>query len=324
MRKHFVLGAVAALATIAMTAPSAYAQRGGGGAYPAGAPATPAPARLDGHPNLNGVWSTMSEANWDLEPHSAQSGPLGAAGERVLGTWSAEPPGLGVVEGERLPYKPDALTMLNRNKAHRIVQDPEAACYLPGIPRATYINNMPFQIIQGGGDDILMVYEYANANRVVEMKPVEVPPIDTWMGTSYGKWEGDTLVVVTLAQSPGEYKAPAGEMISDAVTWLDRQGNYITNTATVTERFKPMGPNHIDYSVTVDDPTVYSHPWTMHMPLYKHVEPNAQLLEFRCVPFSEMLLYGDLLENRNAPAAPAAPPAAVPPAPRVPKIGERG
>ena len=323
MRKHFVLGAVAALAIMTVTAPSAFGQARGGGAFPAGTPVTAVPARIDSHPNLNGVWSTMSEANWDLEPHSAQSGPLGPAGERVMGAWSAEPPGLGVVDGGRLPYKPDALAHLNDNRAHRIVHDPEAACYLPGIPRATYVNNMPFQIIQGGGDDILMVYEYANANRVVEMKPVEVPPIDTWMGTSYGKWEGDTLVVVTLAQSPGEYKAPAGEMISDSVTWLDRQGNYITNTATVTERFKPMGPNHIDYSVTVDDPTVYSHAWTMHMPLYKHVEPNAQLLEFRCVPFSEMLLYGDLLENRNAPA-PMAPPAAVPPPPAVKKVGERG
>ena len=121
-----------------------------------------------------------------------------------------------------------------------MVHDPEAACYLPGIPRATYVSNMPFQIIQGGGDDILMVYEYANANRVMEMKPVEVPPIDTWMGTSYGKWEGDTLVVVTLAQSPGEYKAPAGEMFEN-VTWLDRAGNYITNTATRHRAFQADG-----------------------------------------------------------------------------------
>ena len=328
MRKNFVLGTVATVAMMALVPSAAQAQAARAPAA-SGGPAAPVPARLGGHPNLNGVWQVLSEANWDLEPHSAQSGPLGAAGEHVLGTWSAEPPGLGVVEGERLPYKPDALAMLNRNKSHRIVHDPEAACYLPGIPRATYINNMPFQIVQGGGDDILMVYEYANANRVVEMKPVEVPPIDTWMGTSYGKWEGDTLVVVTLAQSPGEYKAPAGEMISDAVTWLDRQGNYITNTATVTERFKPMGPNHIDYTATIDDPSVYARPWTIHLVLYKHVEPNAQLLEFRCVPFSEMLLYGDLLEDRGAPApagaVPPPPPAVRAPAPPpAPKTGERG
>jgi len=308
MRKKFVLGTAAAVAMMTLSAPAVFAQA---------APPAPVPARIEGHPNLNGIWSPISQANWDLEPHSAQSGPLGAQGERVLGTWTAEPAGLGVVDGGKIPYKPEALARLQDNRAHRVGHDPEAACYLPGIPRATYINNMPFQIVQGGGDDMLMVYEYANANRVIEMRPVEVPPIDTWMGTSYGKWEGDTLVVVTLAQSPGEYKAPAGEMISDAVTWLDRNGNYITNTTTVTERFKPMGPNHIDYSATIDDPALYSKPWTIRMPLYKHVEQNAQLLEFRCVPFSEMLLYGDLLENRGAPA-PAAPTAAVP------ANGERG
>jgi hypothetical protein len=314
MRKTFVLGAAAA-AIMALTAPAAYAQSAGA------APPAPTPARIGGHPNLNGVWSTMTEANWDLEPHSAQSGPLGAQGERILGTWTAEPPGLGVVEGGRIPYKPEALARLNDNKAHRVVHDPEAACYLPGIPRATYISNMPFQIVQGDNDDILMVYEYANANRVIEMRPVEVPPIDTWMGTSYGKWEGDTLVVTTLAQSPGEYKAPAGEMFEN-VTWLDRAGNYISNTTTVTERFRPMGPNHIDYSVTFDDPELYTKPWTIRMPIYKHVEPNAQLLEFRCVPFSEMLLYGDLLENRGAPAPAGAAPAPAPAAPA--GAGERG
>jgi hypothetical protein len=325
MRKNFVLGTVATVAMMALVPSAAQAQAARAPAA-SGGPAAPVPARLGGHPNLNGVWQVLSEANWDLEPHSAQPGPLGAAGERVLGTWTAEPPSLGVVEGGAIPYKAEARAQLNDNRAHRIVHDPEAACYLPGIPRATYISNMPFQIVQGDGDDILMVYEYANANRVIEMKPVEVPPIDTWMGTSYGKWEGDTLVVVTLAQSPGEYKAPAGEMFEN-VTWLDRAGNYITNTATITERFRPMGPNHIDYEVTIDDPTVYSRPWKIRMPLYKHVEPNAQLLEFRCVPFSEMLLYGDLLENRGAPApagvAPP-PPAAPAPAPAARPTGERG
>ena len=293
MNKRFVLGAAAVAALMTMTAPAVYAQ--------SAAPAAPGPARIDGKPNLNGIWQTMSRANWNLEPHSAQSGPAGPAGERLMGTYSAMPAGLGVVEGGQLPYKPEAMEQLNKNKANLIKHDPEAACYLPGVPRATYINNMPFQIIQGGNDDILMVYEYANANRVIEMRDVEIPPIDTWMGTSYGRWEGDTLVVTTLAQSPGEYKAPAGEMF-EGVTWLDRSGNYITNHATVTERFTPMGPNHINYEVEVEDPDVYSRSWKMSMPLYRNVAPNAQLLEFRCVPFSEMLLYGDLLENSDAPA----------------------
>ena len=162
--------------------------------------------------------------------------------------------------------------------------------------------------MQGGNDDILMVYEYANANRVIEMRDVEVPPIDTWMGTSYGHWDGDTLEVVTLSQGPGEVKLPGGVMEPNGVTWLDRVGNYLSPTATVTERFTKMGDNHIQYSATIEDPELYTRAWTISMPLYRRMEPNAQLVEFRCVPFSEMLLYGDLLEEGAAPAAPAAEP----------------
>ncbi len=259
------------------------------------------PAQIDGKPNMNGIWQAVNTANWSLEPHSAGPSPAGSAVDRLIGVRGAMPAGLGVVEGGAIPYRPEALERLNQNKANLVRHDPEAACYLPGIPRATYMP-YPFQIVQGDNDDILMVYEYATANRVIEMRDVEVPPIDTWMGTSYGRWEGNTLVVVTLAQSPGEYKAPGGEMISDSVTWLDRSGNYLRNTTTVTERFTKVGENHIQYSATIDDPELYTRPWTISMPLYRRVEPNAQLLEFRCVPFSELLLYGDLLEEESAPA----------------------
>ena len=245
------------------------------------------PATIDGKPNLNGVWQAMNTANWNLEPHSAGPNPVA---DRLIGAIGAIPAGLGVVEGGQIPY------------------NPEAACYLPGIPRATYMP-YPFQIVQGGNDDMLMVYEYANANRVIEMRDVDIPPIDTWMGTSYGRWDGDTLVVVTLSQGPGEVKLPGGVMEPNGVTWLDRAGNYLSPTATVTERFTKMGDNHIQYSATIEDPELYTRPWTISMPLYRRMEPNAQLLEFRCVPFSEMLLYGDLLEEGAAPAAPAAEPA---------------
>lgn len=253
------------------------------------------PKTIDGHPNLNGVWQALNEANWDLEPHSAAPNPVA---DSLLGAIGAIPPGLGVVEGGEIPYKPEALERLKMNQENAINHDPEAACYLPGIPRATYMP-YPFQIIQGGGDDILMVYEYANANRVIHMGPVGVPPIDTWMGTSYGEWDGDTLVVTTLALSPGDVKLPGGEL-EPGVTWLDRAGNYLTNTASVVERFTPRGHDHIDYEATIDDPSVYTRPWTIKMPLYRRIEEDSQLLEFRCVPFSEHLLYGDLLEGEDS------------------------
>ncbi len=251
--------------------------------------------RIDGHPNINGVWQTMNTANWNLEPHSAASNPVA---DRLVGAIGAIPAGLGVIDGNEIPYLPEALARLEANRANAITNDPEAACYLPGIPRATYMDH-PFQIIQGNNDDILMAYEYASANRVVHMGEIGIPPIDTWMGTSYGSWEGDTLVVTTLAQGPGLVKLPAGVM-EEGVTWLDRAGNYLTNHATVTERFTPMGENHIEYAVTIDDPSIYSRPWTIRMPLYRRMEANAQILEFKCVPFSEQLLYGDLIEGQAA------------------------
>lgn len=250
---------------------------------------------IGGNPNLNGVWQVMNSANWNLEPHSAAPNPLPAA-DRLLGAIGAIPAGLGVVEGGEIPYRPEALERLEQHRENLITHDPEAACYLPGIPRATYMP-YPFQIIQGNDDDILMVYEYASANRVIHMQEVGIPPIDTWMGTSYGEWDGDTLVVTTLALGPGLVKLPEGEMI-EGVTWLDRAGNYLTNQATVTERFTPMGENHIEYEATIEDPSIYTRPWTIKMPLYRHVEENAQLLEFKCVPFSEQLLYGDLIEDQ--------------------------
>ena len=277
-----------AMAAVLIAGTSALAQQASAKAAakaPARASAT-APATIAGHPNINGVWQAMSGADFGLEPHSAQTAP-GPQSERELGAIAAIPASLGVVEGGEIPYLPEAKATRDANAKLGPMKDPEANCYLPGIPRATYVTNMPFQIIQGGGD-ILMAYEYDSANRVIAMGPVGIPPIDTWMGTSYGKWEGNTLVVTTLAQN--------GE------SWLDRTGNYLTNNATVVERFTPKGKDHMDYEVTIQDPTVYSRPWKIKMPLYRRVEPNAQILEFKCVPFAEMHLYGDLYDTMDAAA----------------------
>jgi len=286
MKRLSILAATAAALMMTASGP-AFAQAG-----------AQQPARIEGKPNLNGIWQAMNTANWNLEPHAAGPNPVA---DRLVGATGAIPAGLGVVEGGAIPYKPEALERLAQHRQNLINYDPEAACYLPGIPRATYLP-YPFQIVQGGNDDMLMVYEYANANRVIEMRDVEIPPIDTWMGTSYGRWDGDTLVVVTLSQGPGEVKLPKGVMEPNGVTWLDRAGNYLSHTATVTERFTKVDDTHIQYSATIEDPELYTKPWTISMPLYKRTEANAQLLEFRCVPFSEQLLYGDLLEEGSAPS----------------------
>ena len=231
--------------------------------------------RIAGQPNINGIWQTMNSANWNLEAHSAEA----LEEFWALGSLAAIPAGPSVIDGDgKVPYKPEALAQRDENRAGWPKSDPETNCYLPGIPRATYMP-FPFQIVQGGGD-ILFVYSYASANRLVNMGEPIVPPVDTWMGQSNGRWEGDTLVVETTG--------------FNGSTWLDRAGNYHTNALKVTERFEPVSQNHLQYSATIEDPNVYTRAWTISMPLYRHIEPNAQILEFKCVPFVEELLYKDL------------------------------
>ena len=245
------------------------------------------PARISGHPNLNGVWQALNTAYWNLEAHSveAMAGSPGSNNFWQLGAIAAIPAGRSVVREGTIPYLPEALKKRDANRANWPAADPEAKCYMLGVPRATY-HNLPFQIFQGEADgDLLFVYPFAAANRVVSMKDHSDLPVDSWMGKSNGTWEGDVLVVTTTSQN--------GE------TWLDRAGNHHSNKLKVTERFTLLGPNHIWYEATLDDPLTYSRPCTIEMPLYRLIEANAQLLEHKCVPFTDMLLYRDLLQNEK-------------------------
>jgi hypothetical protein len=237
------------------------------------------PTRIAGHPNLNGIWQALNTAYWNLEGHSAE----GLKDFWQLGAIASIPAGQSVVRGGTIPYLPQALAKRNENRAKWPASDPEAKCYMLGIPRATY-NNFPFQIFQGNGD-LTMVYPFAAANRVIYMKDHTDAPVDSWMGKSNGTWEGDVLVVTTTS-------------LNDQ-TWLDRAGNHHSNKLKVTERFTLLGPNHIWYEATLDDPLTYSRPWTIEMPLYRLVDKNAQLLEHKCVPFADMLLYHDLLQPKQ-------------------------
>ena len=172
----------------------------------------------------------------------------------------------------KIPYKPEALARRDENRAGWPKSDPEAACYLPGIPRANYLP-YPFQIVQGDGD-ILFVYAFANANRAVHMKEhrtLDQVPVDIWMGWSNGHWEGDTLVVEVIA--------------NDDRTWLDRAGNYHSSAMKVTERFTLLDQNRIQYDATIDDPETFTKPWTIsHAALPAHrAERRAARVQVRRV-----------------------------------------
>ena len=220
----------------------------------------------------------MNTAYWNLESHSAEA----LAGFPQLGAIAAIPAGQSVVRGGPIPYKPEALARRNEHRSKWPATDPEARCYMLGVPRVTY-HNMPFQIFQAGDDDLLMVYPFAAANRVIYMKDRSELPVDSWMGKSMGRWVGDVLEVTTKWQN--------------GQSWLDRAGNHASNQLTVTERFTLQAPNHISYEATLDDPQTFTRPWTIAMPLYRMIDPQAQLLEHKCVPFADGLLYQDLLQK---------------------------
>jgi hypothetical protein len=244
------------------------------GALPAaGAADYKAPRTVDGNADLNGVWQTLNTANWDIQEHAARPGLVAA-----LGAAGAEPAGLGVVEGGQIPYLPTAAAQKKSNFESRLTADPEIRCYLPGVPRATYMP-YPFQIVQTP-KYILIAYEYAGAARTIHMDKTPPDPADSWMGHSAGHWEGDTLVVDVTGQNDQ--------------TWFDRAGNFHSDALHVVERYTPLRADAVLYEATIEDPKVFSRPWKMSMPLYRRLEKNAQVGEFRCVEFVEELMYGHL------------------------------
>src|SRR5712671_6956264 len=245
-----------------------------------------APRAAGGKPDLNGIWQTVNEANYDLEGHSARAamalrpGPLGpvpAAPVLALGAVGAVPPSMGVVEGGEIPYKPEALAKKKENQANWISSDPEIKCYLPGVPRATYIGQ-PFQIFQNA-TQLFFAYQYAGAVRNIYLTDPGPAPVDSWMGQSVGHWDGETLVIDVTGMHDQ--------------SWFDRAGNFHSDALHVVERYTRKSPDVIAYEATIEDPQVFTRPWKISMPLYRRQERGAQLLDFKCVEFVEELMYGD-------------------------------
>jgi hypothetical protein len=241
--------------------------------------------RIDGKPDLNGIWQSMNEANYDLEGHNARAalalrpgpyGPVPAAPVLAFGAVGSVPPSLGVVEGGEIPYKPEALAKKKENQENWLTRDPEIKCYLPGVPRATYMPQ-PFEIFENA-KQIMITYQWDGAVRSIFMKDPGPAPVDSWMGQSVGHWEGETLVVDVTG-------------LNDQA-WFDRAGNFHSDQLHVVERYTRTSPDVISYEATIEDAKVFTRPWKISMPLYKRQEKNIQILDFKCVEFVEELMYG--------------------------------
>ena len=187
------------------------------------------PRTADGKPDFSGIWQALNTAAWDIQDHSSS-----------LASFLGVPPGRGVVEGNEIPYKPEALEQKKKNFEKRQTEDPAfAKCLLPGVPRATYMP-YPFEIIQNP-KMIGIRYAFARAVRTIDLAGrsrdwLEGWP-DFWMGDSRGKWEGDTLVVDVRKL--------------DERTWFDHAGNFHSDALHVVERYSPHRPR--SYSVRSDD-----------------------------------------------------------------------
>ena len=263
VRQITLAAIVAVSAALIAGCSAASGQSQGGGAVP---------RTSDNKPDFTGIWQAMNTANWDLQAHAARKGPVVA-----LGAQFSVPAGLGVVEGNEIPYLPAALAKKQENAANWS-RDPEIKCFMPGVPRMVYMP-YPIQIAQGR-DNILMATEFASASRTIRFNTTEKSPYPAWMGWNVASWDGDTLVIDVTDQMEE--------------TWFDRVGNYHSDELHVVERLSYIDRNTINYEATIDDKKVYSRPWKIVMPLYRHQEKDAHLLEYKCVEFAEEIMYGHL------------------------------
>ena len=235
-------------------------------------------------PDLSGIWQAVNTAHWNVEGHTAKKMPVTG----VIGAYGGMLAGTSVVVGGEIPYRADALAAREVNQADWANLDPAAKCYMPGIPRQTYMP-APFQILQTDSE-IFIAYEWGSNSRSIFMdRPGTSAPLPSWMGYSLGRWEGGTLIVDVTSQ------------MTD--TWFDAAGNYHSGSLHVEERYRMIDENHIEYQALITDPEVFTEPWTIRMPLYRRIEEDARLLEYKCIEYAEDLLYDHLRQGYDGSTA---------------------
>ncbi|MBV9770974.1 MAG: hypothetical protein JOZ32_15475, partial [Bryobacterales bacterium] len=209
------------------------------------------PRTADGKPNLQGIWEATSTAGADLQDHVASLNMLA---------------GRSVVVGGGIPYQPWAAKQRAENFRKRMTADPFLKCYIPGVPRVMYLD-YPFQIFQTP-KAIAMTFEWELDYRVIYTDGTPHPTdADFWMGDSRGHWEGDTLVVDVAN-------------INDK-TWLDMAGDFHSDALHVIERYRMTGHDTVEYEATLEDPKVFTRPWTINIALRRRIDRD-RLFEYSC------------------------------------------
>jgi hypothetical protein len=210
------------------------------------------PRTASGRPDLQGIWQVVERAGYDLEHHVARHDMKA---------------GLSVVEGGTIPYQPWAATQRAENFADRATADPLASCYLPGVPRVMALD-YPFQIFQTD-DHVAITFEWQQVYRLIYVsdEPSPYAGVESWMGHSRGRWDGDVFVVDVTDQNDR--------------TWLDAAGNFHSAAMQVTERFRLEDSDTLAYEATIDDPDVFTRPWTLRLTMKRQAHVD-RLLEYQC------------------------------------------
>ena len=247
------------------------------------------PRTADGKPDLQGIWQATSSAAADLQDHVASFNMLA---------------GRSVVAGGAIPYQGWAAQQRAENFQNRQTADPLSKCYMPGVPRAMYLD-FPFQIFQTPSA-VAMAFEWELDYRLIHMDGTPHPSdgSDFWMGDSRGHWDGDTLVVDVSD-------------INDK-TWFDMAGDFHSGELHVVERYRMTDRDTIEYQATMEDPKVFTKPWTINIALHRRMDRD-RLFEYSCESELEEVTGAFTREDRTwYPGSTAAPPVELAPSTRVP------
>jgi len=223
------------------------------------------PRTADGRPDFSGYWRHGTEAKEDLEAPWDNRARVGAPREGARDTGPGKSLIVDPPDG-KLPLQPWAEAQKRENESSYI--DQNTLCFLSGVPRFMYESGA-YQILQAP-ESITILSEEAHAFRVIATngRPRIAKNIRLWLGDGRGRWEGNTLVVETTNQNGRAF--------------LDRRGTFYTDAATVTERFTMLDQNTIAYGATVDDPLVYTRPFTIGFMLTRHPTKDFEIWEDSC------------------------------------------